>query len=301
MKNIAITIFIVLLTAVMVLYFISFQVRETESAFVMRFGKPIRGIITKPGLKFKWPVPIERYYKFDSRLRVLDAPAAETTTKGAVPIIVNTYVVWRISDPLEFFKAVSNGSLSEAESKLRSQISDTQNKVIGLHGFGEFVNSDASKIQFGRIEKQMQDDLSAAVKAGNYGIEIETLGIKQLNVSEQVSKDVFKRMRAQRNGETIKLIAQGDALAVKIRTDAESKKTELLAAAEARAKAIRGQGDAEAAQYYDMFKANPELAMFLRNIDALKQILGKKATYVVPTDIEPFTLLEKIPAIKSEK
>jgi len=300
MKNIAITIFIVLLTAVMVLYFVSFQVRETESVFVMRFGKPIRNI-EQPGLYFKWPAPIDHHYKFDTRMRVLDAPAGETTTKGAIPIIVNTYVVWRIAEPLEFFNANSDGSLSEVAKKLRSQINDTQNKVIGLHEFGEFVNSDTSKIRFREIEREMESTLRAAVKAANYGIEIETLGIKQLAVSEQVSKDVFERMRAQRDSETAKLIAQGDALAAKIRTDAESKRTELLAAAEARAKAIQGRGDAEAAKYYEMLKDNPELAMFLRNVDALKVILAKKATYVVPTDIEPFILLEKIPEIKSDK
>jgi len=298
MKNIAITIFIVLLTAVMILYFVSFQVRETESAFVMRFGKPIRSI-NKPGLYFKWPAPIDRHYKFDSRMRVLEAPPGETTTKGAIPIIVNTYVVWRIAEPLEFYNAIANGSMTEAARKLRSQISNTQNKVIGLHAFSEFVNSDTSKIRFREIEKEMENDLRAGVKAAHYGIEIETLGIKQLAVSEQVSKDVFERMRAQRDAETAKLIDEGEILGAKIVTDAESKRTELLAAAEARAKAIRGRGDAEAAQYYEMLKENPELAMFLRNIDALKKILAKNATYVVPTDIEPFTLLEKIPDIKS--
>ena len=159
MKNIAITIFIVLLAAVMVLYFISFQVRETESAFVMRFGKPIRSIDKpdKPRLYFKWPAPIDRYYKFDSRMRVLDAPPGETTTKGAIPIIVNTYVVWRISEPLEFYNAMADGSMTEAVRKLRSQISNTQNKVIGLHAFSEFVNSDTSKIRFREIEKEMED------------------------------------------------------------------------------------------------------------------------------------------------
>jgi membrane protease subunit HflC len=188
----------------------------------------------------------------------------------------------------------------EVATKLRSQISDTQNKVIGLHEFGEFVNSDPKKIRFREIEQEMKNELSASVKEANYGISIEMLGIKQLSVSEQVSKDVFDRMRAQRDSETAKLLAQGDSLAAKIRTDAESKRTELLAAAEARAKAIRGRGDADAAQYYEMFEANPELAMFLRNIDALKEILAKNATYVVPTDIEPFDLLEEIPEIESK-
>ena len=46
------------------------------------------------------------------------------------------------------------------------------------------------------------------------------------------------------------LVIEGSAEAMKIMTDAESKRTELLAVVEAQAKAIRGEGDAEAAKYY---------------------------------------------------
>ena len=90
MKNIAVMIFILLIVAVWGLFLVSFQVREIESALVTRFGKPIRGEITEPGFYFKWPSPIEQVYKFDSRMNVLEADLGETTTKGAVPIIINT-------------------------------------------------------------------------------------------------------------------------------------------------------------------------------------------------------------------
>ena len=100
MKNITIPILVAVIFVVMVVYLVTFQVRETESAFVTRFGKPVREL-TKPGLYVKWPTPIEQVNKFDSRLRVLEAgQLSETTTKGAVPIILNTYVVWRVAEPL---------------------------------------------------------------------------------------------------------------------------------------------------------------------------------------------------------
>jgi membrane protease subunit HflC len=108
-------------------------------------------------------------------------------------------------------------------------------------------------------------------------------------------------MRAERNRKTEATIAQGNAEATKIRTDADSKKTELLAAAEARAKAIRGQGDAEAAEYYKMLDEDPEFAMFLRNIEAIKKILEKRSTVVFSADTEPFDLLRKMPALKPKK
>ena len=231
-------------------------------------------------------------------MRVFEADLGETTTREAVPIIVNTFIVWKIAEPLEFFNAV--GTVSEAESKLLSQISDTQNKVIGRHSFGEFVNSDPAKIKFKQIEEEMLADLKQTVR-DDYGIEIKTIGIKQLNVSEDVSKDVFDRMRAERNRKTEATIAQGNAEATKIRADADSKKTELLAAAEARAKAIRGQGDAEAAEYYKMLDEDPEFAMFLRNIEAIKKILEKRSTVVFSADTEPFDLLRKMPALKPKK
>ena len=297
MKNIAITIFIVLIVAVMVLYLVSFQVREIESVLVTTFGKPTREI-TEPGWYFKWPAPIQRVYPFDSRMRVFEAELGETTTKGAVPIIINTFIVWKIAEPLEFFNAV--GTVKEAENKLRSQLGDTQNKVIGRHYFAEFINSDPAKIKFEEIQDEMLTDLKQAVRE-DYGIEIKTLGIKQLKVSEDVSKDVFERMRAERNRKTEATIAEGNAEATRIKADADSKKTELLAAAEARAKAIRAEGDAEAAKYYKLLDEDPEFAIFLRKIEALKKYLEKRSTIVFSADMEPFELLREMPVLEPKK
>ncbi len=296
MKNIAITIFTLLVIVVLGLYLVSFQVRETESALVMTFGKPTREI-TKPGLYFKWPPPIQWVYKFDSRMRVYEAELGETTTKGAAPIIVNTYVVWEIAEPLKFFNAV--GTVGEAESKLRSRINDIQNKVIGQYSFGEFVNSDQSKIKFEQIQKDMETDLRQAIRE-DYGIEIKTLGIKQLKVSEDISKNIFERMRAERKRRTVATISEGDAEAKKIRTDANYKRDVLLFAAQARAKAIMGQGDAEAAKYYKMLEADPELAMLLRSFEAFKRIADANTTIVIPADAEPFKWLKEMPEIKAK-
>jgi len=296
MKNTAITIFILLVAAVLGLLFFTFQVRETESALVSTFGKAtVENEIKEPGLYFRWPPPIQRVDWFDSRMRVLEADMAETPTKGATPIIVNTYVVWKIAEPLRFFNAL--GTVTEAESKLRSQISDTQNRVIGRYEFSEFVNSDKSKIKFDRIQAEMLADLRQAVRDA-YGIEIKAVGIKQLKVSEDVSEAVFKRMRAERERKTEATIAEGTAEAIRIRSDANSIETQLLAVADARAAAIKGQGDAEAARYYKMLEADPELAMFLRDLDALKKILSKRSTVVLSADMEPFRLLKEMPRIK---
>lgn len=297
MKNIAIPILIAVISLVMIVYLVTFQVRETESGFVTRFGKPVREV-TKPGLYFKWPAPIEQVHKFDSRMRVLEAAQlAETTTRGNVPIIVNTYVVWRVAEPLKFLNAVKTED--NAESKLRNHISDTQNRVIGQHSFSEFVNSDPTKIRFDEIQKEMLADLKGPVQA-EYGIEIKTLGIKQLKVSEDVTKRVFERMTAERQGRTDAITSEGEAMAIQIRADANKKRDVLLDAAEGRAKEIRGQGDADAARYYEMLEADPQLAIYLRNLETLKETLKDRATVIIPMDSDPFNLLMAMPSLGTE-
>ena len=297
MKNLTITIFIVLIFAIMGLWLFLFQVRETESALVTTFGEPKREI-TEPRLYFKWPRPIQRVYKFDSRMRVLEANLGETTTKGAVPIIVNTYVVWKIADPLQFFNANEHGSITEAKKKLLSQISDIQNRIIGQHYFGEFVNSDPSKIIFEDIEKEMLDEFNIKQNVKEkYGIEIKTVGIKQLKISEDVSKNVFERMIAERDRKTLKTISEGNAEASSIKDDANSIKIEILAAAEARAKSIQAEGDAQAAKFYKLLEADPGLAIFLQDIEAIKKILERNTVIVLSTDAYPFNLIKEKPTI----
>ena len=190
-KNIAITIFIALVVIVMGLYLISFQVTETESALVTRFGKPVR-TITEPKLCFKFPAPIERVHRFDSSMHVFEADTGETTTKGAVPIIVKTSVVWRIAEPLKFFNTLE--TVKDAEVKLYSQIAYTNNMIIGQHSFGEFVNSDPAKIKVKKIEEEMLTHLEQTL-SNRYGIEIKTLSIKQVTVNEVVRKALLKQSK----------------------------------------------------------------------------------------------------------
>jgi len=297
MKNIAIAIFVTLIVITLGLYLISFQVRETESCLVTTFGKPTRPL-TKPGWYFKWPFPIQQVHSFDSRMRAFEVEMEETRTAGGEPIIVKTYVVWKISGPLEFFNAIKTEKKAEDEF-LRSRIRNTQNNVIGRHYFSELVNSDPAKIKFEEIQNEMLADLQQAVADAKCGIEIKTLGIKQLKVSAEVSKEVFARMMAERNRRAEAITSQGNAEAIKIRTDAKSKSDELITAAEARAKVTRGMGDAEAAKHYKMLDDNPQLAMLLRNLEALQKILEDGTTFVTPTDMVPFTLLKGMPDIKS--
>ena len=295
MKNVSVLILVTLIAVVLVLCFISFQVRETEVSLVTTFGKPTRPI-SEPGWYWKWPLPIQMVHRFDRRAHLYEGVMEETSTRGGEPIVVTSYVVWKVGDPQEFLEAVQDKT--GAEDQLKSLLRDTQNSIIGQYYFSEFVNSDPDEIRFSEIEGQMYTTLKNRLADKKYGIDIIAVGIKQLGVSEEVTKDVFDRMRADRTRKTETIWAEGNAEATKIKTDAESKRTELLAVVEAQAKAIRGEGDAEAAKYYQLLEADPDLAMFLRDIEALKKILKEKSTIVLGAETEPMKLLRGIPDIK---
>jgi membrane protease subunit HflC len=230
-------------------------------------------------------------------LHVFEADLGETTAKDLVSIIVNTYVVWKIDEPLKFLNSV--GTVKDAEEKLYSQITDTQNRVIGQYSFGEFVNSDPNKIKFKKIEEKMLEDLEQTL-SNEYGIEIKTLGIKQLKVNKDVTVKVFERMKAARSLQTKATISEGEGQATKIRSDADFKKSVLLNTAEARALAIRGQGDAEAAKYYKLLEEDPEFAMLLRNIEYMQKILKERSTLVIPAE-GPFKILKEVPSLKPKQ
>jgi len=290
MKNLPVLIFVILIAGVLALLLFSFQVRETESALVTTFGEP-SDTITSPGWHRRWPAPIQNVYKFDSRNQLYEGLMEETTTKGGDTIVVSSYIVWKINDPLTFLESV--GDVETVKDQLKSLLRDTQNSVIGEHYFSGFVNTDPAKIKFAEIEEQMLGRLNSQTMA-EYGIEISLVGIRQIGVSEKVTSEVFARMKADRIHRTKEITAQGDAEAIRITTDAESKKQELLSIVEAHAKAIRGAGDAEAAEHYKMLEADPKFAMFLRNIEALKEILKNETTIILSADSEPMKLLRGI-------
>jgi membrane protease subunit HflC len=299
MKNTWTIVFILVVVAILALSSVTFIVRETDTVIVTRLGKLHRSF-DEPGLKFKYPWPVEDVKRstFDSRSRLLEETSSETSTAGGEPIIVQSYMVWRIQEPGKFLVSVKD--VENAKNTLKSQLRNAQNSVIGQHYFSEFVNTDPEKIQFEQIENEIAVKIQAEA-LDKYGIAVRSVGIKRLMISKENTEKVFDRMKADRNRKTESILAAGNAEANKIRSDAEAKQKELLAVADAQAKAIRGAGDAEAARYYKMLEADPELAMFLRDIEALKKILAERSTIVLGVETEPMQLLKGIPDIEPKQ
>ncbi len=293
MKNVWVFVFVLLIVIVLGLYLFTFQVRETEIAVVTTFGKPTR-TLKEPGMYFKWPRPINDVKRYDGRSQLYETVLMDTTTKGNEPITVTSYIIWKIDDPDTF--RVSVGDKETARQRLHELLTDAQNTVIGKHYFNDFVNSDPDKIKFEEIESEMAEKIRPGAK--ELGVAVEVVGIRRLAVNETVTKAVFERMKAERNRKTKAITKAGETEADTIKKNAEARRTELLAIVEARAKAIRGSGDAEAAGYYSMLAEDPEFAMFLRDIEALRKILSKETTIVLGADTDPIQLLKKVPDIQ---
>ena len=296
MKNVWVLAFVIIILMVLGLFLFTFQVRETEVK-VVTFFHEYRRTVDKPGLYLRLPPPIHVIRTFDRRSHLYETVLEETTTRGGEPITVTSYVVWKVGDPQNFFNSVTDKK--GAEKALSTLLRNAQNSVIGKYYFSDLVNSDPTQIKLEQIEAEMANSDRRHAES-EYGIEIVAAGIRRLGISELVTKDVFERMKTDRERITQKIIADGNAEATKIKKDAESKRKELLAIVEAQAKAIRGSGDAEAAAYYKMLEENKELAIFLRDIEALREILKEKSTIVLGADTDPIGLLKKAPDLPSD-
>lgn len=296
MKNIWVFVFVLLIVIVLGLYLFTFQVRETEIVVVTTFGKPT-DTLDEPGMYFKWPRPINDVKRYDARSQLYETVLTDTTTKGSEPITVTSYIIWKIADPNTF--RVRVGDKETARQRLHELLTDAQNTVIGEHDFSDFVNSDPDKIKFEEIENAMAQRMRPGAK--EFGVAVEVVGIRRLAVNETVTKAVFERMKAERTRKTNAITKAGETEADTIKKNAEARRTELLAIVEARAKAIRGSGDAEAAGYYSMLEEDPEFAMFLRDIEALRKILENETTIILGADTDPIQLLKKAPDIQPKK
>ena len=277
-----------LLVATILLFAVfSFQLNQTESAVVTTFGRPAQ--VTEPGLHFRWPYPFQRIYRFDNRIRCFAGGAGkleETTTSDGHNLLVGIYVNYRISDAEKFFKTLEN--TTQGEEKLNSLMRGYKNAAIGECLFKQIINTDPKEMKLKEIQNKIKVNLAAETK--DYGLDIIDVGISTINVPKSISEKVADRMIAERKVQSDAYISEGNARAKQIRTEADTSKTIQLADAEAKARTIRAEGDAEAAKYYAVFASNPELAEFLLKLDSLRKIMKGRTTLVTDYRTAPFDI-----------
>lgn len=277
----------VLLVVFFVLLFV-FQVRQSEVAIVTTFSKP-SGEPVGPGAHFRLPWPIQKVIKFDQRVQSYEGKLTESQTADNNNLLTQIYVGWRISDPKQFFLKFAGGSTAKAEERLDEMLRSAQTAVVGKHALSDFVSAEGSK--FGAIEEKILGAVQGQLKANNYGIEIQFVGIKKLGLPESVTQTVFDRMKSEREVLSRRFESEGQAEADKIKAKANSDAAKTLAAAESEATRIRAQGQKAAAEVYPTFQQNPELANFLLQLDALESSLRERSTLVFDANTPPFNLL----------
>ncbi len=266
-----------------------FQVRTTEIAVVTTFGK-YSATRDQPGLYFRAPLPIQKVYKFDKRLQTFERRHEENFTRDKKSPIITIFVGWRIADARKFLEAF-NGDTLRAEQILENVIRDAKNAVIGRHDFSELISPDPEQIRFDEIQNEMREAMAATTR-DVYGIEVELVGFKRIELPEALTAKVFDRMKTERERLVKKYTAEGTSEATKIRSEANRKRDELLARADAQARIILGGAEAEAAKAYQVLQQDPEFANFIIALRALESSLKERTTLILDDRVPPMNLFK---------
>jgi membrane protease subunit HflC len=271
-----------LLVALLLSHMFLYQVRYDQVAVRTTFDKADESSIQEsPGLKWRWPWPVNKVALYSKRLQILEDKIEELQTADGKSVIVRTYLTWRISDPLNFYVTLKDPA--EAARQLSSRLREVRG-LISNYRFDELVNTDRSKLKLGAIEQEAAHMLDTALAQAGYGIKVESVGIHKIILPESTTEKVFETMIASRERLAENALQEGQAQASAIRSEATSARERILAFAERRAQAIRSQGDREAAVQYSSFSKNEEFAIFLRKIEALKKMLDHNTTFVLSAD-----------------
>ena len=295
MKRNAMTIVIgAVLVVIFALLLFVFQVRRSEVAIVTTFEKPTAQPYDQPGAYFKWPWPIQKVYKFDQRIQNFEDKFSQTLTADNNNLIVTIYTGWRISDAKSFYPKFQ-GSVPAAQRILEGMLRSAQNAVIGGHNLSDFVNTDPKELKFDAIEGEIERAVQSELSTNDYGIRLEFLGFKKIELPESVTQAVFDRMKNERQKLISKTENEGKAEAQIIESAADRQAAETIANADAAATRIRGEGEAAAARVLPVFQQNPALANYLLRIEALKQSLNQRATLIFDERTPPFDLFLNFP------
>lgn len=282
------------LVIIFALLLFTFQVRQSEIALVTTFGKPSAKPITEPGLYFRLPAPIQYVYRFDKRIQNFQDTFSQTYTADNNSLILTVYTGWKISDASAFYSKFL-GQVPLAQTSLESILRNAANSVVGKHTLSDFVNSDPKLLEFDQMQGELQNIVSNQLIGNDYGIELEFVGFKKIELPASVTQSVFDRMKSERTVLITREQSQGAREASDIKSDADRQAAETIYNANAEAVRIQGQAEAEAAAVLPVFEKNPALANYLLKLDALKQSLNQQTTLLFDERSAPFDLFTDLP------
>jgi membrane protease subunit HflC len=252
-------ILIAIVAVIVVADYTFFTVDPTEQALVLRFGQPVRDLVSQPGLHARVPF-IDSVVYIDKRILKLDNERQEVLVAENQRLEVDAFVRYRIADPLLFYQSVFN--VKGADAQLGGMLNSALRRTL----------SEASIVDIVRNRRDaLMADIRDQVKVGaaRFGLDIVDVRIKRADLPPENSDAVFRRMQAERQRLAATFRAQGSQQSQQIKADADAKVTVTVAQAQQQSEQIRGEGDAERNKIFaDAYGADPDFFAFYRSMQA---------------------------------
>jgi len=250
-----------------------YTVHQTERAILLRFGAVVQADV-EPGLHFKLPIA-EEVKRADGRVLTLDSSAETYFTLEKKPLIVDSFVKWRIADVSRFYQATSFDERI-GQRILQERVNEGLRNQISRRDMHEVVSGERDKLMF-----DLTSDLDEVMRR-DAGIEVVDVRVKRIDLPTEVSSSVYERMNSEREIEARQYRAQGRELALGVRADADRQTVIIEANAYKQAQEIRGDGDARAASVYaGAFSQDPDFYEFYRSINAYTNVFQDKGDILV--------------------
>ena len=270
MKKFTITIVVVLIILIGALSSEAFfTVNEDEYANTLRFSKTV-DTVSEAGIYFKIPF-IDTVKKFPKKVLLYDMKPSEVLTADSKTMQVDNYVMWKIVDPLTFYKTL--GTIAEAETRIDMLTYSAIKTEMGKSLRDDIINQDEHS-----RETFNNNILSAATGATtDYGIEIIDIKIKKLDLPSDNEEAVYRRMISERNKIAEQYRADGNKEAEFIRNEVDKKKNIIISDAQAQAEKIKAEGESEYMRILAEAYNSPdkqEFYNFTRSLDAMEISLG---------------------------
>jgi membrane protease subunit HflC len=260
----AIVVLVLLIGASSSLYVVS----EFERGVKLQFGKLVEADI-QPGLHVKIPF-VDNVRIFDARILTVDAQPASFFTIEKKRLIVDSYAKWRIANVETYYKA-TGGVESVAHNRLANRVNNGLRNQFGTRTLHEVVSGERDLLM-----KNITAELNDSV-LDSLGIEVVDVRVKRIDLPQEVSSQVFRRMTAERDKEANELRSTGKERAEKIRASADRERTIEVANAYRDSEKLRGEGDAKAAAIYsEAYQQDPEFYSFMRSLNAYKSAFSNK-------------------------
>jgi len=290
MKNrLLLLIVVIIILLPIVIYFTAFKVTEKEYVVITRFGKPVK-TISEAGLRLRRPGFLETVNRIEKRANVFETQPIQLLLGDKNPLIITCYVCWKVSEPLTFIQSVISPDI--VEQKIGDMVNSLLGATLGDYSIENIINTQAEMLRLKEIEaKILSDSRQKAQK--QYGIEILDMGIRHLAYPEIVEESVYNRMRAEREKEAKKHLAEGNEQAAIIMAQTDKEVSKILARAYKESEILKGHGDKESIKIYaDAYSKDPEFFEFLKSLETCGEILKKQSTLLLSTESEIFKYLK---------